>query len=122
MAIMKALLLILLCGLDFPIISPFPPDYYAVRAQAVKESKPLLVWIGYSCKSSERQLPDCLHHHATAEEAALFPGVKAGVVVAGMEAGVLVWKETILPSDVCASGLRRALSQAGQSTFVSGRT
>ena len=109
---MKALLLILLLGdWDFAAAPPAQPlpNYYTVREQAVRENKPLLVWIGYSCKSSERQLSSFLHHHATAEEAKLFIGGKAGVVVARMEDGVLVWKETVSAADVCASTLRRVL-------------
>lgn len=118
---MKALLLSLFLGgdWDFAAAPPAQPasNYYTVRAQAVRENKPLLVWVGYACKSSERQLPGFLHHHATTDEAKLFPGVEAGVVVARMEGGVLVWKETVLAADVCARALRRAL-EIRQETII----
>ena len=122
---MKALLLTLLLGSDWDFaVNPPPslPDYYAVRAQAVKENKPLLVWIGYSCKSSERQVPEFLHVHLNMADArAIFPTVlEPSVVVAKMEGGILVWNETVAAKDVCASALRRAVAARQESVLPRG--
>jgi hypothetical protein len=79
---------------------PCPKSYTALRARALKEGKPLLVWVG--CKPAA-DLGDCLHYRCRS-----FGDVTCGVVVSAPRGGELAWLET-LPAGASAAAVRRAL-------------
>src|SRR5207244_761624 len=62
-------------------------EYERLRARAVAEGRPLLVWVGLHRPDLERARPDCLHHHCDR-----FPDAAPPCVVVGRPAGGELWR------------------------------
>jgi hypothetical protein len=82
---------------------PAPPSYESLRARAVAEHRPLVVWVGL--RQPELERPGWLHYHCDA-----FPGAAPPCAVVGRPAGGELWRVADLP----AAGLdARRLAAAG---------
>jgi hypothetical protein len=75
-------------------------EYERLRARAVVENRPLLVWVGLSRPDLERDRPDGLHYHC-----ATFPGAVPPCVVVGRPAGGELWRAGDVPA-AAADALR----------------
>src|SRR4051794_3394984 len=64
---------------------PAPDAYESLRARAVAEGRPLVVWVGVRRPDLER--PDWLHYHCEA-----FPGAGAAGAVVGRPAAGELWR------------------------------
>ena len=73
---------------------PAPPSYESLRARAVAEHRPLVVWVGLRRPELER--PDWLHYHCDA-----FPGAAPPCAVVGRPAAGELWRV----ADLAAAGL-----------------
>lgn len=91
----------------------YQDDYHSCCTQALKENKPLCVWIGYYCQGTESLVLEA-HHCLLRSGHELFPKVQ-GVVVSAPQKGKLIWLETLEPADVCATNIRRALAREQKS-------
>jgi len=70
---------------------PAAPAYESLRARAVAENRPLVVWVGLRRPDLER--PDWLHHHCDA-----FPGATPPCAVVGRPANGELWRAADLPA------------------------
>lgn len=78
-------------------------DYSACVAESLRTGKHMALWVGYSCISSEKQLPGLIHCHV---EEGRFPDFPAqAVVVAIPRNGQLYQSAIILPDDVCKQSI-----------------
>lgn len=81
-------------------------DYSACVAESIRTGKHLALWQGYSCVSSEKQLPNLIHCHV---EEGRFPEFPAqAIVIAIPRNGQLFQSAVILPDDVCAQSVKAA--------------
>ena len=87
---------------------PPSPTYAEARAEAVKESKPLVVWVGYHCPSSAVQVPGMVHHHVPGDRWERWTGPGVVVGVPGGD-GELYHAAFIGAADCCATNIRAAV-------------
>ena len=85
---LQALVLSLFLGAD-----PQPPDYAALRAKAIAENRPLIVWVGVVRPDVEAARPDALHLRCAA-----FPGAVAPAVVVSRPGRGELWRVVDLPA------------------------
>ena len=71
---------------------PAPPSYESLRARALAEGRPLVVWVGVSRPDLERS--DWLHFHCES-----FPGATPPCAVVGRPEGGELWRAADLPTD-----------------------
>src|SRR5437764_3559453 len=74
--------------------APVPASYESLRARAIVEWRPLVVWVGVRRPDLERS--DWLHYHCDS-----FPGAMGQCVVVGRPANGELWRV----ADLSASGL-----------------
>jgi hypothetical protein len=84
------------------------PSLNDLWEQAVKESRPLCIWVGYRCPSSSDQVPGMLHHHTDKYKDEKGPCVV--VLVPGGD-GKLYRGEVVSAEKCCASELRAAVER-----------
>lgn len=77
--------------------------------QALKETRPLCIWVGYRCPSSAIQVPGMLHWHQ-AEAYKEVKGPAVVVLVPGGD-GKLYRGEVIAADKCCAAELRAAVER-----------
>ena len=70
-----------------------PPSYAALRAQAIAENRPLVVWVGVERADIEAVRPDALHLCCNS-----FPGATAPCVVVGRPRDGELWRIVDLPA------------------------
>jgi hypothetical protein len=88
-----------------------PPQYAALRAQAVAEHRPLVVWIGVVRPDIEAVRSDALHLRCFS-----FPGAAAPCVVVGRPRDGELWRIIDLPAtqaDRLRPVLRRVCGSRG---------
>lgn len=101
-----------------PPQAPCPPQappirqdaYSTARTQAIKDSKPLCVWIGYKCPSSAVQVPGMVHYHASGNTWNGIQGPAVVVAVPGGD-GKLYQGEVVAAERCCAVELRAAVER-----------
>jgi hypothetical protein len=83
-----------------------PLSYQEATAKAVKDKKPLCVWVAYKCPSTAGQLPECVHCFLDA-----FEGSKDQRVVVALpnSVGWLSVAGVVAAPDCCAANIRRLL-------------
>jgi hypothetical protein len=81
--------------------------YERLRARAVAENRPLLVWVGLRRPDLERARPDALHYHCDR-----FPDATPPCVVVGRPAGGEPWRTADLAL-AAAGALRPAAAVCG---------
>jgi hypothetical protein len=81
--------------------------YERLRARAVAENRPLIVWVGLYRPDLERARPDALHYHSDR-----FPGATPPRVVVGRPAGGELWRAADLPA-AAVDALRPAAAVCG---------
>lgn len=95
------------------VLAPRPPQsvvaaastFAQLRDEAIRESKPLVVWIGYRCPSSANQLPGFVHHHAGAS----WEGVSdQGVIVYVPKGDGFLYNAGFIGADECCAANMRA--------------
>jgi hypothetical protein len=91
-------------------VSPPAPTYSQARAEALRESKPLVVWISYKCPSSAVQVPGMVHFHAPGERWEQWQGPGVVVGVPGGDGEVYV-AGFIGAADCCASSIKAAVER-----------
>jgi hypothetical protein len=89
--------------------------YDEAAALAVREKRPLFVWVGYSCPSSAFQLPEAVHTFT--EE---FFGDRKQRVIASVpnSRGWLDYAGEVSAADCCASNLRAVVNQVTMKSQV----
>src|SRR3954454_3071195 len=90
---------------------PLPPQYAALRAQAIAENRPLVVWVGVVRPDIESVRPDALHVHCDQ-----FPGAVSPCVVVGRPDHGELWRIVDLPAvraDRLKPVLRRTCGPGG---------
>jgi hypothetical protein len=90
---------------------PLPADYAALRARAIAENRPLIVWVNMTRPDVEAVRSDALHLHCTT-----FPGATAPCVVVGRPNGGELWRIVDLPAaqaDRLKPVLRRTCGPGG---------
>src|SRR5947209_16556491 len=70
-----------------------PPSYAALRAQAIAESRPLVVWVGVVRADVEAARTDALHLRCNS-----FPAAAAPCVVVGRPRDGEMWRIVDLPA------------------------
>ena len=86
------------------------PTYRDAYNEAVRENKPLCVWVGgYRCHSTRDQLPGMVHH--TAPDG--WEGHKDPAVLVAVPGGdgIMYRASLVAAEDVCASNLRNAVER-----------
>jgi hypothetical protein len=103
---------LLLFSLALPAAdSALPPQYGALRAQAIAEDRPLIVWVGLVRPDIEAARPDALHLRC-----ANFPGAAPPCVVVSRPAKGELWRIADLPAaraDALKPTLRRVCGPGG---------
>ena len=105
------------CKSPDPFAPPRPPevikkptaltDYDTCKAESLQTGKHLVLWVGYACISSERQMPNVIHCHLPSDMH--LPGHPDQIVVVrAPRNGVMVELAAIPPSELCAMTLRQA--------------
>lgn len=89
------------------------PTYGSLYAEAVKESKPLVVWIGYKCPSSAVQVPGMVHYHAPGNSWEKWDRPGVVVSVPGGD-GSMYFAEFIGAADCCATNIKAAVERTLQ--------
>jgi hypothetical protein len=95
----------------FSAADALPADYAALRAKAIAENRPLIVWVGVVRPDVEAARPDALHLHCNA-----FPGAAAPRVVVGRPNNGELWRIVDLPAvqaDRLKPTLRRTCGPGG---------
>jgi hypothetical protein len=72
---------------------PLSPEYAALRAKAITENRPLIVWVGIVRPDIETVRADALHLHC-----ASFPGATAPCAVVGRPAKGELWRIIDVPA------------------------
>lgn len=84
---------------------PDTTDYLAMCGEAVRQNRHLVVWVGYACRSSEKQLTGPLHCHVAE---GYLQGVSGQCVLVLVPArGDLALRATIPVDEVCAMTVRQ---------------
>jgi len=103
---------LLLLSLLVPAADPaLPPDYAALRARAIAEHRPLIVWVGVVRPDVEAVRPDALHLRCAA-----FPDATPPCAVVGRPDKGDLWRVVDLPAaqaDRLRPVLRRVCGPAG---------
>ncbi len=84
------------------------PSLDDLWAQALKESRPLCIWVGYRCPSSADQVPGMLHYHTAVYKDVKGPAV---VVLIPWSDGKLYRGEVVSAEKCCAAELRAAVER-----------
>ena len=87
-------------------------DYAACYYESLRTGKPLIVWNGYKCVSSEAQLPDAIHCYLDND----LDFKRGHVTIAAPRGGELYKLAEIPASECCAASIKRGCV----GTFVSG--
>lgn len=97
-------------------VAPVARTYGDLYREAVKESKPLVVWVGYACPSSANQLPGMLHHFADE-----WPEVKGPAVIVSIPGnnGKLYFADVLNADQCCAANIKAAVSRGLRASPVS---
>lgn len=103
------------------VIQPAIKSYGDLREEAIRDSKPLVVWIGYKCPSSAVQVPGMLHHHVSENEWFDYKGPGVVVGVPDGKGGLKV-AAFILASDCCATNIRAAVENTLRGWEMTGRS
>jgi len=89
-----------------------PASYEALRARAITERRPLVVWVGVCRPDLERG--DWLHYHC-----ASFPGASAPCVVVGKPSDGELWRAAELPvASLSAERLAAAVAPPAPIIFI----
>lgn len=86
-----------------------PAERYAfARARAIRERKPLVVWVSYPCLPCQQQLGECVHVNVEGPWA----GVAGPAAVVGQYRDGELWRHD-LTADYSPQAVRRVLGTAG---------
>src|SRR5438309_2432051 len=78
-------------------VAATPPSYEFLRARAIAERRPLVVWVGVRRPDLERS--DWLHYHCES-----FPGATGPSAVVGRPADGELWRAADLPAASLSAG------------------